>query len=405
MNRRDFLTGMMASATAPLLSAGCMTDSMDRGFKINPSRFKPYEIPGLEPKPEFWKVRPEEILDVCSRAAKCTRKEVICHTPLGYPVYALFYGDSFDDVPPQTNWSAGSSSTTYKNYMGNPPPDKQTFLLLAGVHGAEPECVAGAMNIIQALETGRDFRGNEHPELLELISKYRFIIVPCLNMDGRSISPDHLRGVKWTTFRAVSQGVWKDGSRVGWRGSKSWFPLPLDKVSFPGGYPNADGYNIMHDACPGDIRTEEARAILKLVSRWRVDAVLNGHSYESAPSIISHSSVDMPANEVRCSEIAARANAAIYAAGLRKNLIPRIKEGAPRINLNTMMSMASGALALTLECSVSYDRADRPELKGPRRLYTFDELMEPLFISVKEYLKDGLEKPFLVRGTEKVYDD
>jgi hypothetical protein len=31
--------------------------------------------------------------------------------------------------------------------------------------------------------------------------------------------------------------------------------------------------------------------------------------------------------------------------------------------------------------------------------------MEPLFISVREYLKDGLEKPFLVRGSEKVLAD
>jgi hypothetical protein len=70
-----------------------------------------------------------------------------------------------------------------------------------------------------------------------------------------------------------------------------------------------------------------------------------------------------------------------------------------------MIAMASGALALTLECSVSYDRADRPELKPPRRKYSFEELMEPLFISVGEYLTAGLEKPFLVRGSEKVYSD
>jgi hypothetical protein len=31
--------------------------------------------------------------------------------------------------------------------------------------------------------------------------------------------------------------------------------------------------------------------------------------------------------------------------------------------------------------------------------------MEPLFISVEEYLKAGLEKPFLVRGSDKVYGD
>ena len=70
-----------------------------------------------------------------------------------------------------------------------------------------------------------------------------------------------------------------------------------------------------------------------------------------------------------------------------------------------MLAMASGALALTLECSVSYDRADRPELPPPRRLYSFEELMEPLFISVREFLKDGLDRPFLVRGTENVYND
>lgn len=405
MNRRSFVSGIVAGAAVPFFSAGCKTGGEASAAKIRSSKFKKFEIPGLEPKPDFWRVRTDEIMELCSNAKRCSRKEIICHTPLGYPVYALFYGDEFNDAPPQTNWSAGSSSTTYKNYMGNPPPKKQTFLLLTGVHGSEPECVAGAMNIIKTLETGKDFRGKEHPELTELISRYRFIVVPCLNMDGRSISPDHLRGVKWTTFRAASQGVWKDGSRIGWRGSKSWFPLPLDRVSFPGGYPNSEGYNIMHDACPGDIRTEEARAILKLVSRWRVDAVLNGHSYESAPSIVRHSSVDLPSNQVRNSEIAARINKKIFEAGLRKPLIPIMNEGSSRINLNTMLAMASGALTLTLECSVSYDRADRPEIKPPRRLFTFEELMEPLFISVSEFLKDGLEKPFLIRGTDKVYSD
>ena len=37
--------------------------------------------------------------------------------------------------------------------------------------------------------------------------------------------------------------------------------------------------------------------------------------------------------------------------------------------------------------------------------YTFDELMEPLFIAVREYLADGLYRPFLVRGTDRVFGD
>ncbi len=365
-------------------------------------RFTPIQLPGLEPKPDFWKVRPAEIVEVCARATKCSRKEIICHTPLGHPVYALFYGE-FNDPPPQSNWSAGASSRTYRSYYGDRTDGKQTFLFLAGIHGAEAECVAAAVNLIQMLETGKDYRGKSDPVLLNLISKYRFIIVPCVNMDGRAISPDHLRGLNFEDFRRASQGYWKDGSLVGWRGSKCWFPLPLDKVAYPGGYPNADGFNIMHDACPGNLRTAEARALLQLAERWRVDALLNGHSYELAPSVLAPSCVGHPAVIERALDIRARANTALCAAGLRAKEIPRGKP-SQGINLNTLLALASGALTLTLECSVSFDRPIRGERK-PTRQYSFDELMEPSFVVIHEFLAAGLEKPFLVRGDEKVKGD
>ena len=62
-----------------------------------------------------------------------------------------------------------------------------------------------------------------------------------------------------------------------------------------------------------------------------------------------------------------------------------------------MLSLASGALALTLECSVSYDRPMKPGEPEPTRLYSFDELIEPVFLSLREYLADGLERPYLNR--------
>ena len=371
---------------------------------IQPTRFKPFEVPGLKPRPDFWKVRPLEVVALCESATKCSRKEVICHTPLGYPVYALFYGD-FNDAPPQTNWSAGQGSTTYRNYYGRKQGGVQTFLFIAGVHGAEPETVAGAMNLIKMLETGTDFRGRKDQKFLDLVGKYRFIVVPCVNMDGRAISPDHLHEVDWVTFRKVSQGTWKDGSLVGWRGSKAWFPLPLDKVSHPGGYPNGDGYNIMHDATPGDIRTAEARGLLRLAARWRVDAVLNAHSCEYASSVLAPSAVDVPANAARANAIADRANAVLAATGLNPRPPSPNRPLTERIDLNTMLSLASGALALTLECTVSYDRPLKPGAPEPTRLYTFDELMEPVFLTLREYLADGLEHPFLHRGDDRVLED
>ncbi len=401
MNRREFL--MASAATA---AAGCCTGQGSQSG-VRPTRFPPMKVDGLEPRPDFWRVRPGEIVELCANAAKCSRKEVICRTPLGYPVYALFYGD-FNEPPPQTNWSAGQGSTTYRNYTGRPAGGRQTFLFLAGVHGAEPETVAGAVNLIQTLETGADFRGRRHDDLAELIAQYRLIVVPCVNMDGRAISPDHLRGVDWNTFRHVSQGTWKDGSRIGWRGSKAWFPLPLDRVAYPGGYPNADGYNIMHDAAPGDIRTAEARALLKLAARWRVDALLNGHSFEHRPTVLAPTAIDYPEKLARGRAIRLRCNKALHAAGLTPSPPPPPEKDSPSkpgINLNNVLSLSSGAIALTLESSVSYDRPDKPPRSKPTRKYTFDELMEPTFITLREYLADGLEKPFLVRGGEKVLED
>ena len=382
INRRQFLA---ASACTSALSA-CTSV---KPLKVRPTRFKPMSIPGLEARPDFWRVRPDEMIAGCESVKK-GRAEVIAHTPLGYPVHAVFYGD-FSEPPPQSNWSAGSASTSWKSYYGE-QEHKQTILLIAGVHGAEPESGAGALNLIRMLETGQDYRGKTDPELIELASRYRLIIVPCVNMDGRALSPDHLRNVDHHTFRIASQGAWLDGSQVGWRGSKAWFPLPLERVAYPGGYPNSEGYNIMHDCAPGDIRSAEARALLKLAARWRVDAVINGHSYEFAPSVINPNCIDTPANIERVCALAKKANAALCAAGLRET-----PGGEPKarnsINLNTLFALASGAAAITLECSVSYDRP-----KDPRRTYTFDELMEPVSVTLKTVMQDGLETPLADRS-------
>ena len=405
-SRKEFL-GALSLATA---FAGCTTAGVKGGAgapDIRPTRFPPITFDGLEPKPDFWQVRPSEIMALCERATKCSKKEVICHTPLGYPVWALFYGD-FSEPAPQTNCSAGNGSTTYHNYYGNRTDGKQTFLFIAGIHGAEPECVAGAMNFIQLMETGRDFRGKADPKLLELASKYRVIVVPCVNMDGRAISPDHLRGLDWINFRRASQGYWKDGSLVGWRGSKAWFPLPLDKVGYPGGYPNSEGYNIMHDACPGDLRTEEAKALLKLAARWRVDAVLNGHSYESAPSVIRGTSIAVPENVQRSKEIRYECNCALHEAGILPQPTPTPDKDkySPGININNLLALASGALTLTLENTVSYDRPDKPSANiRPTRKYEFTELVDVTMIVLKAYLANGLKRPFVYRGSEKVYGD
>jgi len=91
-------------------------------------------------------------------------------------------------------------------------------------------------------------------------------------------------------------------------------------------------------------------------------------------------------------ECANAVNQAFVQAGLRASADPVTP--CRSVNLDTMASLTSGALALTLECSVSYDD---PRLQN--RLYSFEELMEPAFITLRLLLKEGLQRPFGYRAT------
>jgi len=57
------------------------------------------------------------------------------------------------------------------------------------------------------------------------------------------------------------------------------------------------------------------------------------------------------------------------------------------------MTLASGAFAQTLECSVDAWHDQCPFAKK----YTFEDLMEPCFLTLKVMLKDGLRTPFCDR--------
>lgn len=339
--------------------------------------FEALELSSGISRPDFWRVRVEEIIDECRAAAK-GKSDIICHTPAGYPVYAVFYGD-FSEVPARTNWSSGSAVGNRKHLRQADAP--QTILLLAGIHGAEAESVAALVNLIHLLETGKDYRGIFRPEWLEFSKNYRFIIVPCANMDGRAICPDHLMDVGYEDFRAASQGRWLDGSLIGYgeNGTKSYFPLPLEQVSFPGGYTNSAGYNIMHDASPGEFHTSEAAALVKLVSRWSVDFVLNCHSCEFEPIMLAPTEVNYQCNIDRGLKICMEVNQALFKSGLRSNPGNGGKV-RPIVNINNLFTLASGALALTFESAVT--------------LATFEQVMEATFVAAETILRSGLKEPY-----------
>ena len=342
--------------------------------------FSPYEIPGQAKRPAWWQVRVEEITAAVKKVTRGERMQIAASAG-GLPVWAVCYGPP-RARPGTATWAIGSNSgdpSCYKTDETGP----QVVALVAGVHAAEAEAVAGCMNLMALLETGQDLRGVTRPKLVDLAAKYRLAILPCVNMDGRAVSPDHLHGATEEQFRIASQGQWKDGSLVGYPACKKYAPLPLEKVTHPGGYPNADGYNIMHDCCPGDLRTDEARGLIKFMADEQTDLSLHLHSHTIGGQVLGAPLLAYPLHVERSHIYKQRIHDALEVAGLRPaKVYPITQRGG--INIVTGCMMASGGLAFVFEQSATAE-------------WTFEESLETFYVTVETCLEWGLKERFSPR--------
>lgn len=338
------------------------------------------EIPGLVERPAWWPVRCAEIT-AAVKAVKKGQAQDIATTPGGRPVWAVAYGAAPAKAGTAT-WAIGSNSRSMASYKTN-EAGPQVVMLVCGVHAAEAESIAGAVNLLSLLETGKDLRGRERPKLVELASKYRLVIFPCVNMDGREISPDHLRGASQHDFVRASQGEWNDGRLIGYPDCKEYAPLPLEKVKHPGGYPNGDGYNIMHDCAPGDIRAAEARALLKLTAVEQADLILHMHSHEIGGQILGAPLLAYPLHVERTHAYKQRVFDSLTAAGLRPAFVHKYEQRGG-LNLAAATTMASGGLSIVFEQSA--DAA-----------WSFDEMLDTFYVTVETFLEWGQKEPFSPR--------
>lgn len=270
--------------------------------------------------------------------------------------------------------------------------EPQVVVLVAGCHGAEAEATNGVMNLIQAMETDKDFAGNDRLELTKLARQYRLIIIPSLNPDGRERSPASMIDIRDEDALRINQGVWKDGSPIGYPACKRFQPLDPDTVSHLGGYPNDAGYNIMHDATPGDIRTAEARSLLKLVADERADLVLHMHSHSTPPTILPANAGMPDLHRRRILDYRARLRKASEQKGLTFD--PSMGGDDPAatwlcaVNLATMTSLASGALSPVYE---------QPNGSNPEHPRDYATMLEESLLVIELFLRQGLRERFSPR--------
>lgn len=342
-----------------------------------------FQLAAVAERPAWWRVRPEEITADCASVRQGT-VNCVAITPGKYPVWRLVFQDFGEVSKRRISWPSASASRHPEVFSENVP--RQTVLVAAGIHGCEVEGVVTLMNLVRLLETGQDVRGQPRDRLLELCRHYRLVLFPCVNMDGRSISPDHRIGSDLTECQRAGGGWWrKDGATIAWPDMKEHFPLPLEEVGYPGGYPNSQGYNIQMDAAPGNLKTAEAGAILTAAAEMKADFFLNLHSQPASPiACVTNLAITSPPEAI----------AAFFR--VIDRLYPRLRQlgyPIPRgqrpslaagLDLNAAVALACGAPTLTFEFAA-------------RLVESFDQILETGFSLLEAVLEEGLERPFLDR--------
>ncbi|MFC3770426.1 M14 family zinc carboxypeptidase [Paenibacillus sp. GCM10012303] len=224
--------------------------------------------------PEFWKTRLTDV-ERQIQAVRAGETTIAGYSAGGRPIYLVTYGEK-QNFNRQANYSSACGAGDVRYYADKREDAKPVLYLIGGVHGGELEGVAAILNLIQVFEIGKDYRGREWNYLYNNRDRFRLVLVPCANPDGRARVPvDSLVGLDYDTFRYYVQGTWKDGTLCGWPQCKSVHPIK-EHVAHLGGYFNDDGVNIACDRFY-DPLAKETKLLLEIAEREAADFCLHLH--------------------------------------------------------------------------------------------------------------------------------
>ncbi len=270
-----------------ILSASLLAISDDlicqSAISTKPAAHK-YQIPPdylREPAaiPAYWVSTYDDVTEFLTTKVHKGKVEVIGTSAGGRPIRAVFYGS-----PRQ-----GKGTTTFSGSLGfgdvrayrGPDHDKKVYMAMAAVHGGEFEGIVGMINLISVIETGKDLRGREWPDITAIIPKIdRLILIPIVNVDGRIRIPlrmEAFRNTDLTVAEYLNTGGKPDGKITGWPQIKEFIPMDMSAPGFPGGYPNDAGVNIQHDDFFGK-KQPETEALFDLTAREKPDLIMNLHT-------------------------------------------------------------------------------------------------------------------------------
>ena len=297
--------------------------------------------------PDWWLSTLDDVEDTLKTVKKGSVSE-IARSAGGRPLYKVEYGKS-NAKPGSANCSSALGAHDINYFVDKRGTDYIPTVFLGGaIHGAEFEGTVAVLNLIKEIETGTDYAGRTHPELMGLINKVHLIIIPVCNPDGRARIP--FRSFLGRTFydlRYYNQGTWKkDGTLCGWPGCKMIHPMK-EASEFLGAYFNDDGYNLMHEDYFGKA-SNESSAILDICRNDAPDfsVLLHGGTNSQSGIIVpKFTTKTAEADGFEISNILKERNAAL---GINYKVYP-LEASCEALSLQTAMHHLCGGVAVNYE--------------------------------------------------------
>jgi len=317
---------------------------------------EPGDPPNPTDIPEFYASNLDAVEKEVDRVEK-GEVRILAHSPGGFPLYAVFYGER-ENFHSQANYNSAVAAGDPGFYARKTSVSRPVIFFLGPVHGQEVEGVAGLLNLMHVAETGHDRRGREWLSLKEKLEKCRIIIVPTGNPDGRNRCPyDSFLGLPVEIMTKYGQGTRRDGSSWGWPMAKSVHPMKGD-VEILGAYFNDDGINVMHDDFFAPMAAE-TRAIMEIARSEAPDMTVSLHSHHQKSRILPADYVPwyMKMRIDTLTRLVNRRFAGNGLPGIPDDWIqkPSIEDETfppqASFNLISALHQVSGTMAFTFECS------------------------------------------------------
>ncbi len=281
---------------------------------------------------------------------------LIAISPGGRPIHVVTFG-AYENVRGAANFNSAIGGRDASAYMNKAERDRPVVLFLGPVHGQEVENLTGLVNLIEVMESGRDLRGKDQPELRALGDRCRMVIIPQANPDGIArFAPRCSAGELSEGRFPWGMGTLSDGGQLVWPYSKLQHPMVGDNVGFPGCYFNDAGVNPMHDDFL-DPMGPEAPAVLKVAKEEGPDLAVSLHSHSYPPAVLRPAYVTIEVQQ-EAAELARRLYALLRERGLPggnpdADPFQASADGgeypAP-FNLTSAIYHISGASSFTFEC-------------------------------------------------------